>query len=161
MYIFSKDHTVNEVRCTDKKFNHVLPGLPPEDGKSWRVKLVFKGDKYGLDNCITHDSDEPMVEFYDLSYPETFGTDGQFVSRYNLGTILFEGRALSRSELMKAEERNPEYGIDLQGDVDGWEMSADCLTEVLNEMKNFYIKNQLAPSYSPKEFADFGLANAN
>lgn len=151
MYIFSTDHRVNEVRCADHN----------EQGRNWRVRLVLKGDKYGLDNCATHDSDEPMVEFYDLHYPETFGTDGQFVSRYNLGTILFEGCALSRSELMNASERNPEYGIDLQGDVDGWEMSADCLTEVLNEMKNFYIKNQLAPSYSPKEFADFGLANAN
>ena len=100
-----------------------------------------------------------MVEFYDLHHPETFGTDGQFVSRYNLGTILFEGCALSRSELMNASERNPEYGIDLQGNVDGWEMSADCLTECLNEMKNFYIKNQLAPSYSDREF--FSFANAN
>ena len=159
MYITKINNKTNEVTCTDKIINHVLPGLPPEDGKSWRVKLVLKGDKYGLDNCLTHDKDEPMVEFYDLSYPETIGEDGQFVSRYSLGTILFEGCGFSRQQLMNAEERNPKYGIDLQGNVDGWEMSADCLTEVLEQIKILYIKNQLAPSYSEEEF--FSFANAS
>jgi len=143
MYITKINNTANEVICFD-------PNTRVSLQRNWRVKLVMKGDKYGLDNCLTHDDDEPMVEFYDLKYKETFGEEGQFVSRYNLGTILFEGCCLSRKELMKAEERNSEYGIDLQGDVDGWEMSAECLTDVLEEMKIFYIKNQLAPSYSDK-----------
>lgn len=159
MYITKINNRTNEVRCTDKIINKVLPGLPPEDGKSWRVQLVFKGDKYGLDNCLTHDKNEPMVEFYDLSYPEKFGEDGQFVSRYCLGTILFENCPIDRKNLMKAEERNPKYGIDLQGNVDGWKISADCLTEVLDQIKILYIKNQLAPSYSEKEF--FSFANTN
>ena len=137
MNIISIDHEVNEVICTDQN----------NSGRNWRVKLLFKGDKYGLNNCLTHNKDKPMVEFYDLKYIDKFGKDGQFVSRYDLGTILFEGYVFSRSQLMNASERDSRYGITLQGNVDGWEMSADCLNEVLERIKIMYIKNQLAPSY--------------
>ena len=158
VYITKINNRTNEVRCTDKIINKVFQGLPSEDGRSWRVQLVFKGDKYGRDNCLTHDTNEPMVEFYDLSYPETFGEDGQFVSRYSLSTILFERNCFYRQDIINAKERNPKYGIDLQGNVDGWEMSGDCLTEVLDQIKILYIKNQLAPSYSEE---NLGFANTN
>jgi len=46
----------------------------------WTVKRLFKGDKYGLDNCRTWPHDEPGIEFYTDS--------GQFVTRYNEGNIL-------------------------------------------------------------------------
>jgi len=138
MYILSTDHEMNEVKCADHN----------NSGRNWRVKLLFKGDKYGLDNCLTHNKDKPLIEFHDLKYIDKFGKDGQFVSRYDLGTILFEGYAFSKSQLMNASERDSQYGITLQGDVDGWEMSADCLNEVLEQIKIMYIKNQLAPSYN-------------
>ena len=137
MNIFTIDYKVNEVRCAD--YN--------KSGRNWRVKLLFKGDKYGLENCLTHDKDEPMIEFYDLTYVDKFGTDGQFVSRYKLSTILFEGWIFSRSELMNASEKNPRHGIALQGDVPEWEISADCLNEIVKQIKILYIKNQLAPLY--------------
>ena len=35
--------------------------------KSWMVKVIEKGDKYGLNNCLTHDKPANMVEFYDTS----------------------------------------------------------------------------------------------
>lgn len=51
-------------------------------GKSWLAKVVRKGDRYGLNNCLTHDKPASLVEFYDTSNGE------QFVSRYYVETIL-------------------------------------------------------------------------
>ena len=47
---------------------------------------------------VTHDSDEPMVEFYDLHYPETFG------NRW-LGITLADERLEVRVD--DTSERNP------------------------------------------------------
>jgi hypothetical protein len=52
----------------------------------FNVRVVNKGDKYGRDFVLTHDSDKPLVEFYDSRYPHT--EFGQFVSRYYVSTIL-------------------------------------------------------------------------
>ena len=46
----------------------------------WAVRIVEKGDKYGLKDGLTHEGDEPLVEFYDTRYEHT--NLGQFVSRY-------------------------------------------------------------------------------
>jgi len=56
----------------------------------FNVRVVDKGMKYGRDFCLTHDSEKPMVEFYDARYPHT--EFGQFVSRYNVETILGKDR---------------------------------------------------------------------
>jgi len=56
----------------------------------YNVRVVNKGDKFGRDFCLTHESDKPMVEFYDARYPHT--EFGQFVSRYNVETILGKDR---------------------------------------------------------------------
>jgi len=52
----------------------------------FNVLIIRKGDAYGLNSCLTHDEDEPLVEFYDARYPHT--EHGQFVSRYYLKTLL-------------------------------------------------------------------------
>ena len=54
------------------------------------VRLVFQGDRYGLGGLLVHGQDEPYVEFYDQDYDFSpwLGTRGQFVARYNLGTLL-------------------------------------------------------------------------
>ena len=52
----------------------------------FNVRIVNKGDKYGREFCLTHDTDKPMVEFYDRRYPHT--QYGQFVSSYDVGTLL-------------------------------------------------------------------------
>lgn len=73
------------------------------------IKVIKRGDKYGLNNCLTHDKLEPLVEFYD-------GT--QFVSRYYLDTILTHGaRPLS-----------------LQGDVPAWTVSGEQMQQFVNEL---------------------------
>ena len=58
-----------------------------EKGRDFGVRLVRKGESYGLNHCLTHDSHKPLLEFYDLSYPETFGDEGQFVTRYYLHSL--------------------------------------------------------------------------
>jgi hypothetical protein len=55
----------------------------------WTVRFVFKGERYGLDNVLLHEQDEPLVEFYDAEQSLTkFGPLGQFVTRYYLTTLL-------------------------------------------------------------------------
>jgi len=65
------------------------------NGREFLVRFVYKGDAYGLDDCLTHDEDEPMVEFYDTTFSEKnggeFGERGQFVSRYNVSTLAKHG----------------------------------------------------------------------
>jgi hypothetical protein len=58
-----------------------------DKGRSFTVRIVRKGDRYGLNDCLTHNKAEPLVEFYDLTYTKNFGPLGQFVSRYYLDTI--------------------------------------------------------------------------
>lgn len=73
------------------------------NGVTFLVRLVEKGDHYGLDFRVTHGEDRPMVEFYDVdSRAECYdfvGTReeaiaagaprlGQFVSRYYVHTLL-------------------------------------------------------------------------
>ena len=55
----------------------------------YNVRLVTKGDRYGLNDCLVHDEDKPMVEFYKRGYP-VHGPRGFFVSRYYCGTLLNE-----------------------------------------------------------------------
>lgn len=71
------------------------------------VRVVRKADRYGLDNCLIHNEDEPLVEVYDARY--AFTQYGQFVSRYYMNTIL---------------EGNRNYGIDLYGGEPAWKIDA-------------------------------------
>ena len=46
----------------------------------YNVRLVTKGDRYGLNDCLVHEEDKPMVEFYSTKVQKT--GRGYFVSRY-------------------------------------------------------------------------------
>lgn len=50
-----------------------------DEERKIKVRLVKQGDRYGLNNCVTHNETEPMIEFYDPRH---------FVRRYYLSTIL-------------------------------------------------------------------------
>ena len=59
-----------------------------DQGRKFNVRIVRKGDAYGLRDCLTHDDDKPLVEFYDATVnPARFGERGQFVSRYYVDTL--------------------------------------------------------------------------
>jgi hypothetical protein len=93
--------------------------LDPVSQLTWAVRLVQRGDAYGLNDQLTHDKDEPLVEFFDTRYPHT--PLGQFVSRYNLDTLL-----------------GSEGGINLDGGIPAWSVSAAGMAPVtawLREVK--------------------------
>ena len=92
------------------------------EGRSFNVRLVEKGDSYGLDDCLIHEDQMglgSMVEFYDATYVNKngFGPRGQFVSRYYLQTL--------------REGRSHLYGLNLHGGVSEWSLSAENVQTVL------------------------------
>jgi hypothetical protein len=91
------------------------------------ARLVFKGDRYGLESGLTYDKDEPLLEFYDMKYPHT--PYGQFVSRYYVQTLF---------------ESNSQFGINLDGGVPRWSLDATALKEVLTWVKTI-VKPKPAP----------------
>jgi hypothetical protein len=77
--------------------------------EGFTVRLVAKGDAYGRESCVTHQEDDPLVEFYDAKQDKgRFGPHGQFVSRYYCGTIL---------------ANDYPQGLNLQGGVWEWSIS--------------------------------------
>jgi hypothetical protein len=79
------------------------------------VRIVTKGQKYGLDFCLTHQSDEPLVEFYDRDNAHT--EFGQFASRYYLST------------LMASQVPENKY-LSLVGHVEEWQIRGDELNRI-------------------------------
>jgi hypothetical protein len=82
----------------------------------FNVRIVNKGDKYGLNDCLVNDK-APMVEFYDTRYPHT--QYGQFVSRYYVDTIL----------------DGSDCGLCLDGGVPSWTVSAEDMKTVRGFLK--------------------------
>lgn len=76
------------------------------------ARLVMPGDSYGATGSLTHDSDDPLVEFYDARYPHT--PYGQFVSRYYLSTLADR----------KNDPRSQNAGLDLDGGIGDWTATA-------------------------------------
>lgn len=92
--------------------------------RNFTARILRRGDKYGLNDCLTWGMDKSTppdwqdrlgVEFYDATYAgdQRFPPLGQFVSRYYLGSIL-----------------GGTGGLDLQGDVAAWKISADAMVEI-------------------------------
>lgn len=86
-----------------------------ENGIPFNVRLLEKGEAYGLNDCLTHDGDEPLIEFYDGRYcNEDFHIErGQFVARYYLETILEHS-----GELL------------LYTDIEDWQVSGKNIREI-------------------------------
>lgn len=80
----------------------------------FRARLVMRGDRYGRDGVLTHDGDEPMIEFYDARYQHA-PDYGQFVSRYNFSG--YQGGCRDGWE---------NSGLDLQGGVASWTLTAEA-----------------------------------
>lgn len=86
-----------------------------DKGRKFNVRIVRKGDKYGLNDCLTYEKEDPAVEFYDDTYTGKAVTfeRGQFVSRYYLSTLLMgSGHPM-------------ESGINLNGGVPEWTVTAE------------------------------------
>lgn len=92
------------------------------EGRTFLVRVVHKGDRYGLDDKLTHDKADPMVEFYDLSYPDKFGPRGQFVSRYNAFTL-----------------SKVQGGLNLCGHEPVWSIDAEAMLPVVDLAKRIRV----------------------
>lgn len=83
------------------------------------VRLVPEGGTYGLDLSSTHMERDPLVEFWDPNHPHTdlgAGVFGQFINRYTLSTL---------SAIPDGQ------GIDLEGGVPAWTLSAAGLSNAM------------------------------
>ncbi|MDX1492956.1 MAG: hypothetical protein R3253_02700 [Longimicrobiales bacterium] len=83
-------------------------------GDIYRIRILFKGSRYGRGNSLTWDHERHGVEFWWFVGPDHQNdfreTDGfQFVSRYYAKTLLTSNLKAAR-------------GIDLQGDVPAWKI---------------------------------------
>lgn len=62
------------------------------------ARVVRAGEAYGINNALTHDGAEPLVEFYDTAHRHSRDARdrmlGQFVTRYLLSTLMAGGRGL-------------------------------------------------------------------
>tara|TARA_R110000796_G_scaffold19029_9_gene57275 strand:+ start:1620 stop:1904 length:285 start_codon:yes stop_codon:yes gene_type:complete len=87
--------------------------------EKFNVRLVNKNDKYGREWRLTHDENDPMVEFYDSRCLDSSTGLGQFVSRYYVSTM------------MEVED-----GLNLDCGIDGWEISGDGVEKVKEFIKN-------------------------
>ena len=86
----------------------------------FNVRIVFQGEGYGVNDVIIHDSETPLVEFYDNRYTK-INSRGQFVSRYYASTLL--------------ESRNRDSGLNLDGGVAEWTVSAEEMIAVRKYIK--------------------------
>lgn len=84
-------------------------------GTPFMVRIVRKGNGYGMNFCITHNEDQALVEFYDARYPHT--AFGQFVSRYYITTIV--------------ENSDRDCGLDLMGYEPQWKIDANTMKQIV------------------------------
>lgn len=112
-------------------------------GRKFLVRTVRKGGRYGLDDKLVHDggkaignTDDPLIEFYDLTHCDKFGPRGQFVSRYYAST-------LATYDLGR--------GLVLDGGCHVWKVDANALVPVV----------ALVQSIAPKRPRDDGWEGAS
>jgi hypothetical protein len=99
------------------------------------VRLVERGDRYGLHFCLIHFEPQPMVEFYDVNsraacYDFVGPSDsaiaanaprlGQFVTRYNVSTLLPDIASLG--------------GLCLHGGIPAWQIDGSALRQAFREL---------------------------
>lgn len=95
-----------------------LYGFTAENEIDFIARRINKGDRYGLNDCLTHDEDQPLIEFWDCRY--SHDSLGQFTGgRYYVGTILESNRAT---------------GLNLHGGVPEWKVDQGSLLKVLMKL---------------------------
>lgn len=121
-------------------------GTRPHDfttGK-WRVHLIYPGERYGLDGCLTyelnaysgapaaaHRASYPLVEFYDTSQDAARFPGGQFVSRYYMTDLLEDDSiAVSLDTMLKNGNQ-----FSLDGGIPAWTVEGDDLAKVNDFLK--------------------------
>lgn len=120
---------------------------------SWRVHLVYTGDRYGLDNALIHDKDRTLIEFYDTDIDLDFDKDvqGMFTGgRYYVETILGDDGI----------HRHSVHGLQLDGSVPEWFVSGEEMLSVFKWLREQPLKevdipvNTLADKLQKANFFD-------
>lgn len=131
--------------CPSEEYEKEEGTLPHDftTGK-WRVHLIYPGERYGLDGCLTyelnaysgapaavHRASYPLVEFYDTSQDAARFPGGQFVSRYYM-TDLLEDNSIAVSIDTMLKNGNP---FSLDGGIPAWTVEGDDLAKVNDFLK--------------------------
>lgn len=131
--------------CPSEEYEKEEGTLPHDftTGK-WRVHLIYPGERYGLDGCLTyelnaysgapaaaHRASYPLVEFYDTSQDATRFPGGQFVSRYYMTDLLEDNSiAVSLDTMLKNGNQ-----FSLDGGIPAWTVEGDDLAKVNDFLK--------------------------
>lgn len=131
--------------CPSEEYEKEEVTLPHDftTGK-WRVHLIYPGERYGLDGCLTyelnaysgvpaaaHRASYPLVEFYDTSQDAARFPGGQFVSRYYMTDLLEDDSiAVSLDTMLKNGNQ-----FSLDGGIPAWTVEGDDLAKVNDFLK--------------------------
>ena len=131
--------------CPSEEYEKEEGTLPHDftTGK-WRVHLIYPGERYGLDGCLTyelnaysgvpaaaHRASYPLVEFYDTSQDAARFPGGQFVSRYYMTDLLEDDSiAVSLDTMLKNGNQ-----FSLDGGIPAWTVEGDDLAKVNDFLK--------------------------
>lgn len=131
--------------CPSEEYEKEEGTLPHDftTGK-WRVHLIYPGERYGLDGCLTyelnaysgvpaaaHRASYPLVEFYDTSQDAARFPGGQFVSRYYITDLLEDDSiAVSLDTMLKNGNQ-----FSLDGGIPAWTVEGDDLAKVNDFLK--------------------------
>ena len=86
--------------------------------RPFHVRIVRTGDRYGLSMMQVHTERTPLVEFYDAEGDAfQFGPLGQFVSSYNMETLVARHRGV---------------GLCLDGGIPEWSVDAGIMDQILD-----------------------------
>ncbi len=124
--------------------------IDPESGIRWCVRMVFIGDQYGLNHCLTYGGreydqdkhDDPLIEFYDMDSgaaaimrntgdkTEAYLAEeyGQFVSRYYYSTLKMRDPLFGEDNALTDWS---ERGLCLDGGVDRWSVSSEFMVDAM------------------------------
>jgi hypothetical protein len=79
----------------------------------FNVRIVQSGDRFGRDDCLTHEKEDPLIEFY-LRDSADQRSRGFFISRYRASTLVAGGNR----------------GLLLEGSRPDWSVTPEEMQEV-------------------------------
>lgn len=133
----------------------------------WRVHLIYPGERYGLDGCLTyelnaysgapaaaHRASYPLVEFYDTSQDAARFPGGQFVSRYYMTDLLEDNSiAVSIDTMLKNGNQ-----FSLDGGIPAWTVEGDDLAKVNDFLKKSCMEFSGSLPGDEKDEDDYSLS---
>ena len=97
--------------------------------QTWVVRLIRKGDAYGLNDKLTHDQARPMVDFFRCEQGNE--DKGFFVSRYYVETLL-----AGSHKSIQLDGRDPAFAVHEQAFADVLQWLREECPEVVRQLAN-------------------------